>query len=148
MTRSRRTFTDEFKREAVRPVGQPGNTVSQVARDLGLEPSVLRRWVAQIREGNWEPTAGNIPLKFNRPTLGGQFIPGVIQWAAESDAPSSLETQCRTEGKSASIFGSRTRASGTVLRQAAVEWISGDEEPEKKAGSEDDAAVPGVDRAV
>jgi len=62
MTRSRRTFTDEFKREAVRLVGQPGNNVSQVARDLGLEPSVLRRWVAQMREGNWEPTAGK-PLK-------------------------------------------------------------------------------------
>jgi transposase len=62
MTRSRRTFTDEFKREAVRLVGLPGNTVSQVARDLGLEPSVLRRWIAQIREGNWEPTAGK-PLK-------------------------------------------------------------------------------------
>jgi transposase len=42
MTRSRRTFTDEFKREAVRLVEQPGNNVSQVARDLGLEPSVLR----------------------------------------------------------------------------------------------------------
>lgn len=62
MTRSRRTFTDEFKREAVRLVGLPGNTVSQVARDLGLEPSVLRRWIAQIREGNWESTAGK-PLK-------------------------------------------------------------------------------------
>jgi Transposase and inactivated derivatives len=62
MTRSRRTFTDEFKREAVRLVGLPGNTVSQVARDLGLVPSVLRRWIAQIREGNWKPTAGK-PLK-------------------------------------------------------------------------------------
>jgi transposase len=62
MTRTRRTFTDEFKREAVRLVEQPGGAVSQVARDLGLEPSVLRRWVAQMRGGNWEATPGK-PLK-------------------------------------------------------------------------------------
>lgn len=62
MTRTRRTFTDEFKREAVRLVEQPDGNVSQVARDLELEPSVLRRWVAQMRAGGWEPASGK-PLK-------------------------------------------------------------------------------------
>lgn len=62
MTRSRRHFTDEFKREAVRQTEQPCSNVSQVARDLGLDPSVLRRWVGQMRVGIWEPTDGK-PLK-------------------------------------------------------------------------------------
>lgn len=47
MTRSRRHFTDEFKREAVRLTEQPCSNVSQVARDLGLDPSVLRQGAGQ-----------------------------------------------------------------------------------------------------
>ena len=44
---TRRRFTDEFKREAIRLVGRPGVTMSSVARDLGINVSVLRRWVEQ-----------------------------------------------------------------------------------------------------
>lgn len=51
MTRTRRSFTDEFKREAVKLVKQPGAMVTHIARDLGIEASVLRRWVNQEREG-------------------------------------------------------------------------------------------------
>ena len=47
MPRTRRTFTDEFKREAVKLVKQPGAEVTHIARDLGIEQSVLRRWVSQ-----------------------------------------------------------------------------------------------------
>ena len=60
MTRNRRHFTDEFKREAVRLAEQPCSNVSQVAMDLGLDPSVLRRWVGQMRVGIWEPTDGKL----------------------------------------------------------------------------------------
>lgn len=62
MVRSRRKFTDEFKREAVRLAEQPDKNVSEVARDLGLDPSVLRRWMTQMRGGVWEPAPGQ-PLK-------------------------------------------------------------------------------------
>jgi transposase len=51
MTKTRRSFTDEFKREAVKLVKQPGAMVTHIARDLGIEPTVLRRWVNQEREG-------------------------------------------------------------------------------------------------
>ena len=47
MTKTRRSFTDEFKREAVKLVKQPGAKVTHIARDLGIEQSVLRRWVSQ-----------------------------------------------------------------------------------------------------
>jgi len=41
----RRSFTTEFKHEAVRLVRERGVSVSQAARDLGLHQNVLRKWV-------------------------------------------------------------------------------------------------------
>ena len=41
----RRTFTREFKLEAVRLVTERGMTKSQVARDLGIHVNVLRNWI-------------------------------------------------------------------------------------------------------
>ena len=60
MTRTRRSFTDEFKREAVKLCKQPGATVTSIARDLGIQTSVLRRWVIQER-------GGVLDLRPNRP---------------------------------------------------------------------------------
>lgn len=51
MPRTRRAFTDEFKREAVRLVKQSSATVTHIARDLGIKQSVLRRWVSQEHGG-------------------------------------------------------------------------------------------------
>ena len=45
----RRYFTDEQKAEAVNIVKQSGKSVSQVARDMGLTESALRKWVKQSR---------------------------------------------------------------------------------------------------
>ena len=47
--RKRRSFTDEFKAEAVRLVLNEGKTVSEVARDLDLTVSALRTWVNQAK---------------------------------------------------------------------------------------------------
>ena len=47
--RERRSFTDEFKAGAVRPVLDEGKTVAQVARDLDLTASAVGNWVAQAR---------------------------------------------------------------------------------------------------
>ncbi len=56
MARVRRTFTPEFKRDAVRLVVAEGKTVSEVARNLGLARSLLQRWIEQHadqdRDGN------------------------------------------------------------------------------------------------
>lgn len=43
-TKTRRQFADEFKREAVVLLRNSGRPLTQVAAELGLEPSVLRRW--------------------------------------------------------------------------------------------------------
>ncbi len=41
---SRRKFSDEYKREAVRLVAEPGVTLSQVGRELGINAGLLGRW--------------------------------------------------------------------------------------------------------
>ena len=45
----RRTFTAEQKTEAVGIVRQSGKPVSQVAREMGLTESALRKWVKQAQ---------------------------------------------------------------------------------------------------
>lgn len=47
---ARRSFTREFKLEAVRLVSERGLSVSQAARDLGIHENVLRKWVRQYRD--------------------------------------------------------------------------------------------------
>lgn len=40
----RKKHSDEFKREAVGLTRQPGSSVSQVARDIGINANQLHRW--------------------------------------------------------------------------------------------------------
>ncbi len=53
----RRSFTEEFKREAVRLAIERGN-ISAVARDLGVHESVLNRWKRQLQEEAQQPGSG------------------------------------------------------------------------------------------
>ena len=48
--RTRRRYTEEFKKEAVRLVRESAHPVVQVARDLGIPDNVLYRWTAQHRQ--------------------------------------------------------------------------------------------------
>ncbi|MGY3488054.1 transposase-like protein [Bradyrhizobium sp. USDA 4011] len=54
--RQRRSFTDDYKRQAVDLVASSGRSVGSVAKELGLRDSVLRRWVEQ-RGGRLQPSA-------------------------------------------------------------------------------------------
>lgn len=47
MTSKKRSFTLEYKAEAVGLVRDSEKSISAVARDLGLSESALRRWVLQ-----------------------------------------------------------------------------------------------------
>jgi transposase len=43
-TTTRRSFTDEFKREAVSLLASSGRPLTQVATELDIQPSMLRSW--------------------------------------------------------------------------------------------------------
>ena len=47
---SRRSYTPEFKAEAAKLVLEQGMTQAAVARDLGVSPSLIGRWVERARE--------------------------------------------------------------------------------------------------
>ena len=49
--KARRSFTPEFKAEAVALVHASGKSIGQVARDLGLTETALREWVRRASEG-------------------------------------------------------------------------------------------------
>jgi transposase len=51
MARHRRSFSPEFKVEAVKLVVESGRPLSQVARELGLRPEQLRSWKKQLQAG-------------------------------------------------------------------------------------------------
>ena len=52
MRRKRRSFTDEFKAEAVAMVRQRGLSVGQVAKDLDLTETALREWVKKAEDAD------------------------------------------------------------------------------------------------
>jgi transposase len=53
-SRGRRSFTDEFKRDAVAMVLDEGNPIADVARRLGVGEGTLGNWVRQERTDRGE----------------------------------------------------------------------------------------------
>ena len=58
MARERRLFSEEFKREAVKLVNQPGATKAAIARDLGVGANLLGRWCRDVN-GEVAVSGGN-----------------------------------------------------------------------------------------
>ncbi len=69
MTKMRRDFTPEFKREAVALLESSGRPLMQIATELGISPSMLRNWRAVVngaaprsKTGSRAPAPGASPL--------------------------------------------------------------------------------------
>ena len=63
MARPRRTYTPEFKAEAVRLVTEQGYSVAEAARSLGVHETVLRSWkqALQAKGNDAFPGQGKLP---------------------------------------------------------------------------------------
>ena len=55
---SRKSYPEEYKRDAVRMAQERGN-ISAVARDLGISESLIHRWKQRIESGDRNPFPGN-----------------------------------------------------------------------------------------
>jgi transposase len=55
---ARRKHGAEFKREAVKLAKRAGVAQTQVARELGIHPNLLRNWIRQFDSGRWEASIG------------------------------------------------------------------------------------------
>ena len=69
MTKMRRDFTPEFKREAVALLESSGRPLMQIATELGISPSMLRNWRAVVngtaprsRAGSRAPAPAASPM--------------------------------------------------------------------------------------
>jgi transposase len=62
MTRKRKNYSKQFKKDAVKLVTEQGFDVSEAARNLGIHHSSLRRWKRQLEsDGNQAfPGKGNL----------------------------------------------------------------------------------------
>jgi transposase len=59
MPDKRRTYTSEFKREAVHLVTEQGYALAEAARNLGLNPHMLQRWKRELAEEEHAAFPGN-----------------------------------------------------------------------------------------
>jgi len=63
MSGNRRTFSAQFKAEAVQLVLQSGDPIAKVARDLQINEGTLGNWVLKWRTENPEPEPQLNPLE-------------------------------------------------------------------------------------
>ena len=59
MGTSRRKYSAEFKREAIALCQQPGMGPGKVAKDLGINRSMLSEWIQKARKEGKEAFRGN-----------------------------------------------------------------------------------------
>jgi transposase len=55
---TRRSFSREYKLEAVRAAERSGN-VAQTARDLGIRPNLIHRWKRELSDGGHRAFPGH-----------------------------------------------------------------------------------------
>ena len=58
MTRKRRTYTDEFKRDSVKLVTEQRYSLAEAARNLGVHANLLRTWKQKIEAENEQYESG------------------------------------------------------------------------------------------
>jgi transposase len=61
---TRRSFTDEFKREAVSLLASSGRPLTQVATELGIQPSMLRNWRGMVKGAASQMAATAVARRF------------------------------------------------------------------------------------
>ena len=59
MSKIRKTYTSEFKREALRLLETSGKSAAQIERDLGVGPGCLTRWKHQMSQDGEQAFPGH-----------------------------------------------------------------------------------------
>jgi transposase len=118
MSLSRRKFTKEFKRAAVRRL-EMGASLAEVARACEVNPNVLHRWRREFRDGVdrafpglgkrkvEESRTAELERKIGQQTLEIDFLKSVLQRVEEarmlqalnSTAPSTQKSTKKPNGK-------------------------------------------------
>ena len=59
MTKLRRQYSPEYKQEAIELVRQSGQPISDIAKNLGINDGVLRRWIKELSNPGQKAFPGN-----------------------------------------------------------------------------------------
>ncbi len=62
MGSTRRSFTEEYKEEAVKFVIEGGRSVAEVARNIGVHEMTLGKWVKKARDASESAKPADAPL--------------------------------------------------------------------------------------
>ena len=62
MGSTRRSFTEEYKEEAVRFVIEGRRLIAEVARNIGVHEMTLGKWVKRVRDAQAAATPADAPL--------------------------------------------------------------------------------------
>src|ERR1700682_3263579 len=131
---SRRTFTKEFREEAVRRL-ELGASVAEVARACEVNPNVLHRWRRELRDYGAKAFSGNgqrrgeeqqvaeVERKVGRQALEIDFLPRCLQHVEEQGKLQALTTR----GSSISevkATNNRLVPASSVRRQTLAESAS------------------------
>lgn len=81
MTRARREFAAEFKREAVALMTGSGRPLTQIATELGIQPSMLRNWRAIENGRQPRLRSGQVAAL---PSTPGALLPSPPDLASEN----------------------------------------------------------------
>src|SRR5947209_3402857 len=73
MAKTRRTFTPEFKAQAVKLVTEQGKSLAEVARDLDLGESMLRAW-KQALVVSIKAIHGEVKARYGSPRIHAELV--------------------------------------------------------------------------
>jgi transposase len=100
----RRSFSREFKLEAVRLVRERGVSVARAARDLDLHPNMLRKWVKDLASDPAHAFPGQGHMKPEQAEIERQSARLVRRSRArESNTLACLRLTCRTRDKNSAV---------------------------------------------
>lgn len=104
MTTKRRFYTDEFKQEAVALLASSGRPLDHIARELGIQPSMLRHWRRRQADPGGAP---QLPTKQAAAPLGhGEAAAEIARLKKENER---LRMERDILKKTVSIFSDHPR---------------------------------------
>lgn len=113
MIKTRRTYTDEFKREAIQLLKSSGKSARQLERELGIGQTCLSRWECELEE------------KGEQAFLGQGHVPPVQEQIRELERQVEVLRQERDNLKK-QWPSSRTQVAEIPVYRGAPGPVSGD----------------------
>ena len=115
---SAKSYTPEFRIQAIKLAQSQGKSISQTAKDLGVPLSTLHTWVQRAENGEWPIAEENISaIKISKPATNSNKSAGISQklheqLVCEQKKSADLERQVK-----------RLMQEREILKKAMAYWL-------------------------